>query len=230
MDSRELLAGIGLFQNLNSEEIALLLEFTTSRRLITKETLFQKGDTGNQLYGVLSGRLKAMAPGRDGKELVFAVMGPGDVIGEIAVVDSEPRSATVVALEKSELLCLDRRDLLPFLEDHPRAAIGFATVLARRVRRLSSYAEDAFFLPLASRMARTLLVLAGRDERGERTGLLNEVRFAQQDLADMLGTTRESVNKQLRSWEEQGLVELSRGRMRVRDSAGLSAVADWEGL
>ncbi|MEE3327709.1 MAG: cyclic nucleotide-binding domain-containing protein, partial [Myxococcota bacterium] len=113
MDSRELLSGIGLFENLSSEEIDLLLELTTSRRLGTKETLFRKGDTGNQLYGVLSGRLKAMAPGRDGKELVFAVMGPGDVIGEIAVVDSEPRSATVVALERSELLSLDRRDLVP---------------------------------------------------------------------------------------------------------------------
>ena len=230
MDSRELLSGIGLFENLHPEEIDLLLKLTISRRLVAKETLFQKGDPGNQLYGVLSGRLKAMAQGRDGKELVFAVMGPGDVIGEIAVIDSEPRSATVVALEKSELLCLDRRDLLPFLEDHPRAAIAFSTVLAKRVRRLSSYAEDAFFLPLASRTARTLLVLAGRDQSGERTRVLSEVRFAQQDLADMLGTTRESVNKQLRSWEEQGLVELSRGRMRVLDPEGLAAVADWEGL
>jgi CRP-like cAMP-binding protein len=136
----------------------------------------------------------------------------------------------VVALEKCELLSLDRRDLIPFLENHPRAAIGFATVLAKRVRRLSIYAEDAFFLPLASRMAKTLLVLAGRDESGQRTRVLNEVRFAQQDLADMLGTTRESVNKQLRAWEEQGWVELSRGRMRVLDSDALSVVADWQGI
>lgn len=230
MDPKELLSGIGLFENLSPEEIDLLLELTTTRRLDAKETLFRKGDAGNQLYGVLSGRLKAMAAGREGKELVFAVMGPGDVIGEIAVVDSEPRSATVVALERSDLILLDRRDLIPFLEDHPRAAIGLASVLAKRVRRLSSYAEDAFFLPLASRMAKTVLVLAGRDESGQKTRLLNEVRLAQQDLADMLGTTRESVNKQLRSWEDQGLVELSRGRLRVLDPKGLGAVADWQGL
>ena len=230
MDARELLSGIGLFEKLNAQDISLLLELSISRRLASKEVLFRKGDSGNHLYGVLSGRLKAMAPGRDGKELVFAVMGQGDVIGEIAVVDSEPRSATVVALEKSELLSLDRRDLIPFLENHPRAAIGFATVLAKRVRRLSIYAEDAFFLPLASRMAKTLLVLAGRDESGRRTRVLNEVRFAQQDLADMLGTTRESVNKQLRTWEEQGWVELSRGRMRVVDPDALSVVADWPGI
>ena len=230
MDARELLSGIGLFEKLSAQDISLLLELSVSRRLASKEVLFHKGDSGNHLYGVLSGRLKAMAPGRDGKELVFAVMGQGDVIGEIAIVDSEPRSATVVALEKCELLSLDRRDLIPFLKNHPQAAIGFATVLAKRVRRLSIYAEDAFFLPLASRMAKTLLVLAGRDESGRRTRVLNEVRFAQQDLADMLGTTRESVNKQLRTWEEQGWVELSRGRMRVVDPDALSVVADWPGI
>lgn len=231
MDRRKLLSKIGLFEQLAAEEINLLLEVTTSRRIAAKEVLCRKGDAGSQLYGVLSGRLKVMAAGRDGKELVFAVMGPGDVIGEIAVVDSEPRSATVVALEKSELLSLHRRDLLPFLEHHPNAAIALAGVLAKRVRRLSSYAEDSFFLPLSSRMAKTLLLLA-RSDREARQGLAvsTEIRLAQQDLADMLGTTRESVNKQLRTWAGEGIVELFRGRLRILDFDSLEQIGDWTGL
>ena len=230
MDRRELLSRIGLFEKLDSREIDLLLEITTLRRIRAKETLWRKGDPGSQLYGVLSGRLKVMATGRDGKELVFGVMEAGDVIGEIALVDSEPRSATVVALEDSELLLLQRRDLMPFLERHPKAAIGLAGVLAMRVRRLSSYAEDAFFLPLSSRLAKTLLALAGRRASGESMRTLKEVRLAQQDLADMLGTTRESVNKQLRVWERDGLVEIRRARLRVLDPGSLAAIADWQGL
>lgn len=230
MDRRELLSTIGLFEKLDPQEIDLLLDVTTSRRIGPKETLFRKGDPGSQLYGVLSGRLKVMAPGREGKELVFGLMGAGDVIGEIAVIDSEPRSATVVALEDSELLSLHRRDLMPFLERHPKVAIGLAGVLALRVRRLSSYAEDMFFLPLASRMAKTLLALATRDGHGESVRALNEIRLAQQDLADMLGTTRESVNKQLRVWEQEGFVEIRRARLRVLDSGSLAAIGDWPGL
>lgn len=230
MDRRELLTTIGLFEKLDSQEIDLLLELTTLRKIGAKEILCRKGDPGSQLYGVLSGRLKAMAPGRDGKELVFGVMGPGDVIGEIAVVDSEPRSATVVALDDSELLALHRRDLTPFLESHPKAAIGLAGVLAMRVRRLSSYAEDLFFLPLGSRMAKTLLALASVEGQGDSVRVLREIRLAQQDLADMLGTTRESVNKQLRLWEQEGLIAISRARLRVLDAGSLAAIGDWPGV
>jgi CRP-like cAMP-binding protein len=230
MDRRELLESVSIFSSLGQREIDGLLEITTTRRLAAKELLFRKGDPGNQLYGVLSGRLKVMATGRDGKEFVFGVMGPGEVIGEIAMMDSDVRSASVVALEQAELLILHRRELIPFLERHPKVAIHLAGVLAGRVRRLSAYAEDSIFLPLPSRMAKTLLALVESYETGgQRSGPI-DIPLAQQDLADMVGTTRESVNKQLRVWEEAGIVELRRARVVVlerealEDSAGLVAV------
>lgn len=111
-----------------------------------------------QLHEV--GRLKASAAGADGKEVVFGLMDPGEVIGEIALLDSEPRSATVVAMEDSQLLCLDRRDFLPFLEKHPSVAIELAAVLALRLRRLSEVMEDTLFLALPSRLAKKILDLA----------------------------------------------------------------------
>jgi len=229
MDRRAVLARVPLFASLGERELDALLQVTATRRLAPKETLCRKGDPGSQLYGVLSGRLKVMAAGKDGKELVFGVMGPGDVIGEIAVLDSDPRSATVIALEHAELLTLHRRELMPFLERHPKVAIQLARVMARRVRRLSTYAEDSVFLPLPARMAKTVLALAasyGADDGAAGEAAPVDIPLAQQDLADMVGTTRESVNKQLRAWEEDGIVGLKRARVIVRDRSALEAISE----
>lgn len=228
MDRRELLSSVSIFASLGESEIDKLLQVTTTKRLDTKEVLFRKGDPGKQLYGILSGRLKVMATAADGKELVFNLMGPGELIGEIALMDSDVRSATVVAVEPSELLTLHRRELFPFLECHPKVAIHLAAVLAGRLRRLSEHTEDALFLPLPSRMAKTLVALvASYGHEGE--GAV-DIRLAQQDLADMVGTTRESVNKQLRAWEEEGLVTLKRARVRVNDPEALRVIAGFPGL
>jgi CRP/FNR family cyclic AMP-dependent transcriptional regulator len=227
MNRHALLSSVSIFSSLGEREIDQLLELTTTRRLSAKEVLFRKGDPGNQLYGVMSGRLKVVAAGVDGKELVFGVMSSGDVIGDIAIADSNPRSASVIALEPSELLTLHRREFIPYLEGHPKVAIHLAGVLAGRVRKLSEKAEDSIFLPLPARMAKTLLALASSygDTRGEPSNEPIDIRLSQQDLGDMLGTTRESVNKQLRVWEEEGLVELRRGRMILLSRDALGAIA-----
>lgn len=226
MDRRQLLLSVSIFSSLSEKEIDRLLAVTTTKRLEPKETLFRRGDPGNQLYGILSGSLKVMTTAMDGRDVLFGLMGPGEVLGEIALLDSEERSATVVAVEATELLTLHRRDLLPFLESHPRATIGLATVLAARVRRLSERTEDRQTLPLPERMAKRLLALA--DELGRRpiVGGPVEVRLSQQDLADMVGTTRESVNKQLRRWQQEGLIGLGRGRVILEQPDAIAAVAE----
>ena len=148
MDRRELLGNVSIFSSLSDDELDQLLKATTTKRLAAKETLFRKGDPGNQLYGILSGSLKITNTGTDGKDVLFSLMGPGEVVGEIALLDSEARSATATAVEATEVLTLDRRELIPFLESHPRATIGLAGVLAARVRRLSERAEDRQTMPL----------------------------------------------------------------------------------
>ncbi|HPG25869.1 MAG TPA: Crp/Fnr family transcriptional regulator, partial [Myxococcota bacterium] len=201
-----------------------LLQATTTKRLKAKEILFRKGDPGNQLYGILKGALKVMTTATDGKDVMFGLMGPGEVLGEIALLDSEDRSATIVAVEATELLTLHRRELIPFLEKNPRAAIALAGVLAARVRTLSERAEDRQTMPLPGRIAKKLLALS--EEHGKRpiVGGPVEVRLPQQDLADLVGVTRESVNKQLRAWEEEGIVALGRGRVVLKNPEALEAV------
>ena len=226
MDRRELLRNVSLFSSLDERELDRLIQATTTRRLASKEVLFRKGDPGNQLFGVLTGSLKVTGVGTDGKDVVFRLMRPGEVVGEIALLDGEPRSATVAAVEATSLVTLHRRDFVPFLEQHPRAAIRLAAVMAERVRRLSERAEDRQTMSLPARLAKRLLALAA--EHGVRpvVGGPVEIRLSQQDLADLVGTTRESVNKQLRIWEDGGIVSLVRGRTVLRQPKLLAEIAE----
>jgi len=228
VDPRGLFDGISIFATLEPRERDELYRLTTTRRLAARDVLCRKGEPGSTLYAVTKGRLKVVSTGGDGKELVFNVMSPGDVIGEISLMDSNPRSATCVALEPCELLTLHRRDLIPFFERHPKTAIQVGVVLAALVRRLSERGEDASFLPLPNRMAKTVAALARSYDGGD--GAPPEIRLSQQDLADMIGATRESVNKWLRSWEEEGLVELARARVRVLDVEKLAEIGTYTGL
>jgi CRP-like cAMP-binding protein len=225
LDRRRLLANVSIFSSLDDRALDALVRATSTRRLAAGEVLFRKGDAGRQLYGVLSGRLKAVAAGADGKEIVFNVCDPGEVIGEIALLDSNPRSASIVALEPSELLVLDRRDFLPFLERHPRVAIQLAELLAARLRRLSELAEDSVLLALRARLAKKLVSFAQRYGRKTPEGIQIDLPFSQQELGEMVGTSRESINKQLRAWTEQGLIVTSKGRITLCDAPGLEALA-----
>jgi len=224
LDRRRLLANFSIFSSLDERALDALVRVTSTRRLAGGEVLFRKGDAGRQLYGVLSGRLKAVAAGGDGKEIVFNVCDPGEVIGEIALLDSNPRSASIVALEPSELLVLDRRDFLPFLEKHPRVAIQLAELLAARLRRLSESAEDGVLLALRARLAKKLVSLAQRYGRKMPEGVLIDLPLSQQELGEMVGTSRESINKQLRAWTEQGLLVMAKGKITLCDVAGVEAM------
>jgi CRP-like cAMP-binding protein len=225
MDRRELVSRVSLFASLDDRELDRLIQATTTRRLAAKDVLFRKGDPGNQLFAILSGSLKVTGVGLDGKDIVLALMGPGEELGEIALLDGAPRSATVVAVEPTILVTLHRRDFVPFLEQHPRAAIALAKELAARVRRLSERAEDRQTMPLPARIAKRLVGLATEYGKRPVVGGPVEVRLPQQDLADLVGTTRESVNKQLREWEEAGLVRLGRGRVAILDPIRLADLA-----
>jgi CRP-like cAMP-binding protein len=225
LDRRRLLANVSIFSSLDERALDELVRVTSTRRLDAGEVLFHKGDPGRQLFGVLDGRLKILATGADGKDLVFNVCDPGEVIGEIALLDSNPRSATVVALEPSELLVLDRRDFLPFLEHHPRVSIRLAEVLAARLRRLSELAEDSVLLAVRARLAKKLVSLAQRYGRQTAEGVQIDLPLSQQELGDMVGTSRESINKQLRAFAHDGLLLSSTGRLTIRDLAALEALA-----
>ncbi len=226
IEPRELLSRIWIFEGVEPGELDRLEQITGSRELRRGEILFAKGAPGEQLFGVMRGRLKISASGPGGKGVVFGFAEPGEVFGEIALLDAQPRSATIEAIEPTQLLTLRRHDFLSFLESHPRVAIRLAQVLAGRVRRLSGQMEDAVLLPLPARLARQLLRLAGVYGRGTASGTRIELKLPQQRLGELVGASRESVNKLMRQWTQEGLIRVDQRIVTLTDVDALHAIAD----
>ncbi|MGH0036370.1 MAG: Crp/Fnr family transcriptional regulator [Myxococcota bacterium] len=226
IDRRSLLSRIAVFSALEPEELDLLSDVTITRRLKARDELFHKGDPGDEAYAIASGRLKATAQSADGREVTFSIMAEGEVFGDVAMLSGGRRTATVTALEASELLVIRRRDLIPLFERRPRIAIAAMASLAERLAHVSEVVEETLFLSLTARLARRLLSLA--DEWGEREsgGLLRiDLKLSQSELGNLVGATREAVNKQMRSWEKSGLVTNDNGRLCILDREGLAALA-----
>ena len=226
IDRRALMRSVDIFAEITDPELEQLLSITTTKRLKKRAVLCRKGEPSDQMYAVMQGRLKATGEGPDGKEVVFSFHDPGDVIGEISLLDQQPRSATVSAVDDSALLTLHRRDFIPFLEKNPRVAIQLGAVLAARIRRLSEHMEDTVFLGLAPRLAKRLMSLAGDYGTPTDGGLKIDQKLPQHELGEMVGTSRESINKQLRAWTEDGLVTFEKGYVTIHDESRLEAIAE----
>jgi len=226
IDGRILLERIPVFAGLNRRELDLLHGITGTRRLRSREVLFRKGDEGATLYGILRGRLRVFSGG-DAKEVIFNFLDAGEVFGEIALLDSQPRSATVAAVEPVELLTLQRRDFLPFVEQHPKVAIQLATVLAQRLRVLSDAVEDAMLLAIPGRLAKKLLALAQAYGKPAPGGTRIDLKLPQHELGELVGATRESVNKHMRAWTAEGVLRVERGFITVLDEDALESAAGY---
>jgi CRP-like cAMP-binding protein len=225
VDARELLAGLALFDGLSAGEVSALLALTTRKRLRARQVLCRRGDPSGQLHGVLSGRLRVIGEGEDGREAILNLIDPGDVIGEISLFDAQPRSATVEAIEPTELLTLHRRDLLPFLHRNPKVTLKLAAVLARRVRTLSEVAQDALLLSISGRLAKKLLSLSRSYGVETPAGTKIDLKLPQHEIGELIGATRESVNKTLRAWVDSGAIAVERGFITIRRSDELEQAA-----
>jgi CRP-like cAMP-binding protein len=214
-DRDRLLAGVALFAGLSAAEREGLAGVMRPRALAPREEIFHKGDEGTEVYLVARGALKALTTSEDGDDVVFSILGPGELIGEIAFFTSSRRTATVTAVEDSEVLALDRRDFLAFLRSHPDASIKLLAVLAQRLKRVSELVEDTLFLNLPVRLAKKLLHYTSI--YGEPVGDAVRIRLklSQEEWGDLVGATRESINKQLRAWTAGGLIALHDGHVVI---------------
>jgi len=214
-----ILGRLALFARVPRAEIERLAGYAHVQRVRRGEVLFRRGDPGGTLLCVLSGRIRISLPSADGKELVLNVIGPGEVFGEITLLDGGERTADAMAASDGQLLTLQRRDLQPLLLSRPELAFGLIGVLCERIRRTSGQVGELIFHDLGERLARTLLRLAGSDP---------EVSVTQRELSELVGTTRESVNRRLKDWQAEGLIALRPGRVILRDREALVAHAGLE--
>lgn len=193
-----------------------ILAAAPSRRWPKGAVLMDMGDDGDSLMVVLEGLTKVSVISPDGRELTLDYVGPGGILGELSVLDGVPRSARVTAVEPTVALTVLRRDVIPYLERNSGACLAVIRALCARLRRTNALVETAATLGLEPKLARGLLRLLSPHEQ--------EIRLSQGDIANAVALSRENVNRQLREWQNMGLVELARGRLKVLDRAALEDI------
>lgn len=220
----ELLRKAQLFSGLGDPEIASIAALAQRKRYDTRELVVQQGDPGGELFLIVHGHLKVVSAGADGRDTALGIMGPGEVFGEIPLLDGGPRSATVAALEPCEVLLIRREPLLRLLETSPKISIALLRVLAMRLRRLTERSEDLAFLRVGERLAKRIVGLA--DEYGQQQpdgSIKITIKLSQQEIGDLVNATRESANKHIKAWEDEGLVSQDHGHLVIRDLQRLRA-------
>ena len=223
-----LLGTIPLFAGLTAEQLGEISALARVRAFAARAVVVNQGEPARALYAILRGRLKVASCGPDGRDTVLGIMAEGEVFGEVALLDGGLRSATCTAVEPCELLVIEREQFLQLLESSPAIAVKLLDVLAQRLRRLSQRSEDAAFLDVPSRLARSLLDLAtrfGERARAPSQDIRITLKLSQQELGDLVGATRESVNKHLGEWTRQGIVKLQGGRMIIADMESVRRLA-----
>ena len=197
-------------------ELEALLPTLRRRSYRRGETLYHQGDLGSVVHVIVEGRVQVVIPSESGEEAVLTVLGPGDVHGEMALLDGEPRSATVVALEPVVTAIISRESFLDLLKRSPGAVEGVLAGLARTIRRLSSEVGDLMFLDLQGRLAKKLLELADIHGHEAEDGIEIQAALTQEDLAGMIGATRPRVNQLLGSFEDRGAISRRNRRIIIR--------------
>ena len=217
----DLLQNVLLFRNMPQP---MLLELANNLRPVRYRAhtdIFHEGDEGATLYIILKGAVKIFIPALDGREVVLAVHRKYDLLGEMSLLDDEPRSASATTIEDTEAVSLSRQDFQSVLDRHPAAQRAIIDVLVTRLRATNQSIQDAYLLDVPGRLARRLLAIA--DEHGEETeqGIDIGLRVSQQELANMIGASRVAVNKQLQQWRKNHIVDVNRQRVTIIDRVAL---------
>ena len=228
-DKELVLSGHFLLRHLGHDELRRLAATTTLAHHSARTVIFQKGDPGSSMMAVIRGKVKICTQSIDGKELVLNLINRGGLFGEIALLDGEPRTADAVALEETDLLVLERSRFQPFLSERPDLALRLISVLCKRLRQTSEHLEDTMFFEAPSRLARSLLRLAEAFGKVEDGGTRLDIKLSQQQLGNLVGVSRESVNKQLGEWQRGGLIDFAGGIITLRDRRAIEGIASANG-
>ncbi|MFQ6044934.1 MAG: Crp/Fnr family transcriptional regulator [Gemmatimonadales bacterium] len=216
----EQLRGIPLFAHLDPRELREIGAAAREKSYPKNSVILFEDDPGDALYVVLKGQVKVVLIGEDGREVILSILKQGDFFGEMALIDDQPRSAHVIAMEDSDLLVLHRDEFRKCLEETPRIALGLLQALSRRLRRADDKIGGLVLLDVNGRVARLLLELAD-----EHDGVQIPRKVTHHTIAQMIGSSRETVSRTIRDLGERGLIEVSRKTIVIRERAALEALA-----
>jgi CRP/FNR family cyclic AMP-dependent transcriptional regulator len=221
---REALRCTTLFAGLPPADLDQIAAHASERRFAAGEMLVRRGEPGHSMIVLVQGRLRVGATSAEGRELTIGLLGPGSVLGDMAVLDGKPRSADVVAMGPGLALILERSAVLPFLRERPELLLRLLNMLCERLRKADAALEDLALASLAARLARVLLLLAAEHGTAGPGGTLIRLHLSQSDLAAQVGATREGVNRQLRRWRDEGVVGERDGTMVLLQPGALRAL------
>jgi CRP-like cAMP-binding protein len=220
-DARRLLAECSLFRGLSPDERSVLVGRAHLRRFDAGDTIFLMDTPGDSMMAILEGNVRISVPSPEGKEIVLAILHPGEVFGEIALLDGKGRTADARAMTRSHVAVLDRRDVLAFFERQPNAWPKLVEVLCDRLRRTDQHLAEMALLEIPLRLAKTLLRLLAE---GERAG--PKLALSQRELGNIVGASRESVNKCLNEWQRRGIVTIEDNFIAIANRKVLEQMAD----
>jgi len=208
----ELLSRCWLLKGLAREALAGILASGSRKRVDAKDVVFNRGDPGNDIYFLLSGGVKVSTLSREGKEIIFDVLVAGDFFGDMSLFDDKPRTGTVTALVPSAFLSMGRAKFLDLLEKYPAVSIRLIKTLTERLRLMDSFLEDVLFLDAEARLAKRVVALSRIfGQEGENGEIRIDLKMSQQEMANLVGIARESVNKHFKGWEKSGVIGLEKG-------------------
>jgi CRP/FNR family transcriptional regulator, cyclic AMP receptor protein len=222
-DKRRVFEGHALFGKLPPADLDALLLHARVERYPASRVIFQKGSPGRSMMAILSGSVRISTPSPAGPDIVLTILSAGEVFGEIALLDGSDRTADAIAMTDCELLVLDHRDFMPFLERRADLCILLLKLLCQRLRRTDQQVQEAMFGRLEDRIAMALVRLAQGAPPATAGAVV--LRITQQDLAGMVGAARESVNKQLHIWQKEGVLRLGKRLIEIADIEALEMLS-----
>lgn len=217
MEVKKFLKNVPLFEDFSDEELEKLLVISKEKTYPKDAVIFQKDDLGNFFFLICSGRVKVIIETEEGKEGILSILYPTEFFGEMSLLDGEPRSATVVALEETKVIIIERNDFLSLLYKHPELALKILKTLSLRLRKANRQIETLMFLDAPGKVARLLIDIA--QERGKKINneILIDLDFTRQELGNLIGVSRETTTRILKSFEEDGILSIERNQIIIKD-------------
>ncbi|MCA0337903.1 MAG: Crp/Fnr family transcriptional regulator [Actinobacteria bacterium] len=206
-----------LFAGLDQESAESLIAQMTTTHMERGDILFHEGDPGDRLYVLGEGKIKLGQSSPDGRENILAVLGPGEMFGELSLFDPGPRTATATAVAETQVLALSTEQLREYLSGRPQVALTLLAALARRLRRTNESLADLVFNDVPGRVAKALLDLASRFGRPVEEGVMVSHDLTQEELAKLVGASRETVNKALADFAGRGWLRLEARAVLLQD-------------
>jgi CRP/FNR family transcriptional regulator, cyclic AMP receptor protein len=222
LNAKTLIERNTLFRGLPQKTIDRVAALATRRIYEEGAIVFMRGDPGDSLCGVVTGRVRISASRAGGKEVFLNIMEPGDAFGEIALLDGSPRTATATAMSRVELTILQRDAFLGLLQSEPQLAEHLIQLLCKRVRWTAELMEDSALLSVPAKLAKRLLSLASLHGRASPEGA--RLAISQEELAQFLGLSRQIVNQHLQAWRGKGWIALGRGSITLANPRALQTV------